>query len=82
MFLQKHLLGIENLTVNDINHILHLAENYAEINRKKVPTEKKPLNGYTQINIFFENSTRTQTSFEIAGRRLGADVMNINTKEP
>ena len=80
MFLQKHLLGIENLTVDDINHILKLAENYAEINREKVPTQKKPLNGVTQINIFFENSTRTQTSFEIAGRRLGADVMNINTK--
>ena len=80
MFLHKHLLGIENLTVSDINHILNLAENYAEINRKKVPTKKKPLNGCTQINIFFENSTRTQTSFEIAGRRLGADVMNINTK--
>lgn len=80
MFFQKHLLGIEKLTIEDINTVLKLAEKYVEINRKKIHTQKKPLYGCTQINIFFENSTRTQTSFEIAGRRLGADVMNINTK--
>ena len=80
MFSQKHLLGIEKLTIKEINYILNSAENYAEINRNKFPTQTKPLSGCTQINIFFENSTRTQTSFEIAGRRLGADVMNINTK--
>ena len=55
-----------------------MAEKYAVRNRKKVVTSNKPLLGTTQINVFFENSTRTQISFEIAGRRLGADVMNIN----
>ena len=79
MFSQKHLLGIEKLTPGEINIILDLAEKYAEQNREKVTNRKKPLSGRTQINIFFENSTRTQASFEIAGRRLGADVMNINT---
>ena len=80
MFFQKHLLGVEKLTIEDINTVLNLAEKYVEINRKRNHTQKKPLYGRTQINVFFENSTRTQTSFEIAGRRLGADVMNINTK--
>lgn len=79
MFSQKHLLGIEKLTPEEINIILDLAEKYADQNREKVTNRKKPLSGRTQINIFFENSTRTQASFEIAGRRLGADVMNINT---
>ena len=78
MFFQKHLLGIEKLTPDEINIILDLAEKYAVRNRKKVVTSNKPLLGTTQINVFFENSTRTQISFEIAGRRLGADVMNIN----
>ena len=80
MFFQKHLLGIEKLTPDEINCILDLAEKYATLNRKKLSTQKKPLLGNTQINIFFENSTRTQASFEIAGRRLGADVMNISTE--
>lgn len=78
MFFQKHLLGIEKLTPDEINIILELAEKYAVRNRKRVVTSTKPLLGTTQINVFFENSTRTQISFEIAGRRLGADVMNIN----
>ncbi len=80
MFLKKHLLGIENLTPEEIDTILNLADRYAKSNRKNIPTTDRPLLGCTQINIFFENSTRTQASFEIAGRRLGADVMNINTK--
>ena len=80
MFFQKHLLGIEKLTPDEINCILDLAEKYATLNRKKLSKLKKTLIGNTQINIFFENSTRTQASFEIAGRRLGADVMNINTE--
>ena len=80
MFFQKHLLGIEKLTPEEINCILDLAEKYATLNRSKLSTLKKPLMGNTQINIFFENSTRTQASFEMAGRRLGADVMNINTE--
>ena len=77
MYLQKHLLGIEKLTPNEINTILNLAEKYAVSNRERKSIDK-PLSGCTQINIFFENSTRTQTSFEIAGKRLGADVMNIH----
>ena len=80
MLLQQHLLGIEKLSPEEINLILNLAEKYANLNRKKVHKIKKPLSGNTQINMFFENSTRTQASFEIAGRRLGADVMNINTE--
>ena len=75
--MQKHLLGIEKLTPNEINTILDLAETYAVSNRERKAIVK-PLLGYTQINIFFENSTRTQASFEIAGKRLGADVMNIH----
>ena len=75
--MQQHLLGIEKLTPDEINTILDLAERYAVSNRKR-KSIVKPLLGYTQINIFFENSTRTQASFEIAGKRLGADVMNIH----
>jgi aspartate carbamoyltransferase catalytic subunit len=75
--LQQHLLGIEKLTPDEINTILDLAERYAVSNRER-KSIIKPLLGYTQINIFFENSTRTQASFEIAGKRLGADVMNIH----
>jgi aspartate carbamoyltransferase catalytic subunit len=75
--LQQHLLGIEKLTPDEINTILDLAERYAVSNRER-KSIIKTLSGYTQINIFFENSTRTQASFEIAGKRLGADVMNIH----
>jgi aspartate carbamoyltransferase catalytic subunit len=75
--LQQHLLGIEKLTPDEINTILDLAEKYAVSNRER-KSIIKTLSGYTQINIFFENSTRTQASFEIAGKRLGADVMNIH----
>ena len=75
--MQQHLLGIEKLTPDEINTILDLAEKYAVSNRER-KSIIKTLSGYTQINIFFENSTRTQASFEIAGKRLGADVMNIH----
>ena len=75
--MQQHLLGIEKLTPDEINTILDLAERYAVSNRERKSIIKTLL-GYTQINIFFENSTRTQASFEIAGKRLGADVMNIH----
>ena len=75
--MQQHLLGIEKLTPDEINTILDLAERYAVSNRER-KSITKTLSGYTQINIFFENSTRTQASFEIAGKRLGADVMNIH----
>jgi aspartate carbamoyltransferase catalytic subunit len=72
----QHLLGIEPLQPQQINEILDLADQYADRNRAS-SSNSKVLAGCTQINMFFENSTRTQASFEIAGKRLGADVMNI-----
>ena len=74
---QKHLLGIQDLSVNDINVILNEAKNFISLNKSK---NKKldVLRGKTQINLFFEPSTRTQSSFELAGKRLGADVMSMN----
>ncbi|MEM7439202.1 MAG: aspartate carbamoyltransferase catalytic subunit [Pseudomonadota bacterium] len=72
----RHLLGIEQLIPADITAILDLADGYANQNRKP-GTRSHPLAGKTQINMFFENSTRTQASFELAGKRLGADVMNM-----
>ncbi len=74
----RDLLGIEDLAREDIELILETAERMQEIGLrevKKVPT----LRGRTLINLFFEPSTRTQTSFEIAGKRLAADVVNFST---
>src|SRR5580700_10057665 len=75
-FRHRHLLGIEGMTPEDINFVLDLADGYVELNRQ---AEKKTarLRGRTLINCFFENSTRTRTSFEVAGKRLGADVINM-----
>ncbi len=75
----RHLLGIEPLSVAEIEALLDLAEDYVALNRRP---EKKlsTLRGRTQINLFFEPSTRTQSSFELAGKRLGADVMNMSVK--
>lgn len=72
----RHLLGIEALPPAEILEILDLAETYAARNRER---EKKgtELRGLTQINLFFESSTRTRASFELAGKRLGADVLNL-----
>ncbi|KZY24530.1 MULTISPECIES: aspartate carbamoyltransferase catalytic subunit [unclassified Sulfitobacter] len=75
-FPHRHLLGIEHLSPADITAILDLADTYAELNRQP-QKHGDALRGLTQINMFFENSTRTQASFEIAGKRLGADVMNM-----
>ncbi|MEL7256530.1 MAG: aspartate carbamoyltransferase catalytic subunit, partial [Pseudomonadota bacterium] len=75
-FSHSHLLGIDPLSPEDINAILDLAEQYVKLNRREVK-HGDALAGLTQINMFFENSTRTQASFEIAGKRLGADVMNM-----
>ncbi|WP_084863000.1 aspartate carbamoyltransferase catalytic subunit [Salibaculum halophilum] len=75
-FRAEHLLGIEHLSPEDITVLLDLADHYAEHNRQG-RTRRDVLEGLTQINMFFENSTRTQASFEIAGTRLGADVMNM-----
>ncbi|MDX1974990.1 MAG: aspartate carbamoyltransferase catalytic subunit [Rickettsiales bacterium] len=73
----KHLLGIEGLARDDAYAILDLAKKYVEKNRE---TDKKhaTLRGRTVINLFFENSTRTRTSFELAGKRMGADVINMS----
>ncbi len=74
---QRHLLGIEGLSAADITGLLDLAEEYVELNRQ-VDKKRSNLRGRTQVNLFFEASTRTQSSFEIAGKRLGADVMNMS----
>ena len=79
MFQHRHLLGIEHLSPGDITTILDLADRYAGLNRQRVKHEDV-LNGLTQINLFFEDSTRTMASFELAGKRLGADVMNMAVK--
>ena len=74
---RRDLLGIRNLSSAEIIGILDTAENFREINAreiKKVPT----LRGKTIINLFFENSTRTRTSFELAAKRLSADAVNIS----
>ncbi|HMV47590.1 MAG TPA: aspartate carbamoyltransferase catalytic subunit [Blastocatellia bacterium] len=74
---RKDLLGIADLSVAEINLILDTAETFRDVNArriKKVPT----LRGKTIINLFFEASTRTRTSFEIAGKRLSADTINIS----
>jgi len=75
-FSHAHLLGIEPLAPTDITAILDLADEYVALNRRDVK-HADALEGLTQINMFFENSTRTQASFELAGKRLGADVMNM-----
>jgi aspartate carbamoyltransferase catalytic subunit len=76
-FKHKDLLGIRELSAAEITHILDVAESFRDISRreiKKVPT----LRGRTVINLFFEPSTRTRTSFEIAAKRLSADAINIS----
>ena len=73
----KHLLGIQNLSIQEAKQILKEAKEFISLNR----SESKKLDllrGKTQINLFFEPSTRTQSSFDLAGKRLGADVMTMN----
>ena len=76
-FPHRHLLGIDGLDAADIALILDLAETYIEQNRAD-DKKRALLRGRTIINLFFENSTRTRTSFELAGKRLGADVINMS----
>jgi aspartate carbamoyltransferase catalytic subunit len=78
IFSQRHLLGIEGLSPPEIVALLDLADSAVEISRQ-VEKKRSTLRGRTQINLFFEASTRTQSSFELAGKRLGADVMNMST---
>ena len=76
-FNRKHLLGIRELSAGEITHLLDTAETFREISKrdiKKVPA----LRGRTVINLFFEPSTRTRTSFEIAAKRLSADAVNVS----
>ena len=77
LFPHRHLLGIEGLAPDDIIQLLDLADEAVEVSRQ-VEKKKATLRGRTQINLFFEASTRTQASFELAGKRLGADVMNMS----
>ncbi len=77
LFPHRHLLGIKGLSPTDISCLLDLADQEIAVSRQ--PEKKKSvLRGRTQINLFFEASTRTQSSFELAGKRLGADVMNMS----
>ena len=72
----RHLLGIGELDSHEINYLLERAEEAIALNRQ-VDKKNPVLRGRTHINLFFESSTRTQSSFELAGKRLGADVMNM-----
>ena len=76
-FPHRHLLGIEGLSADQISFLLDLSESYVALSRSE---QKKTdlLRGRTVINLFFESSTRTRTSFELAGKRLGADVINMS----
>jgi aspartate carbamoyltransferase catalytic subunit len=76
-FARRHLLGIEGLNRPEIESLLDMAEEAVSVSRQ-VEKKKTTLRGRTQINLFFEPSTRTQASFELAGKRLGADVMNMS----
>ena len=73
----RHLLGIEGLNPVAVTSLLDLAESYVLLNRSG-KTQRDLLRGRTLINLFFEESTRTRTSFELAGKRLGADVINMS----
>jgi len=75
-----HLLAIEGLEPPHIGALLDLAESYALLNRSG-KTQRDLLRGRTLINLFFEDSTRTRTSFELAGKRLGADVINMSVSQ-
>ena len=79
-FRQNHLLGIEPLAPDEITTLIDLADRYAEMARAG-RTPRDVLAGMSQINMFFENSTRTQASFELAGKRLGADVMTMGVAQ-
>ncbi len=77
MAARRHLLAIEGMHPPEIVQMLDLAESYVLLNRSG-KTQRDLLRGRTLINLFFEDSTRTRTSFELAGKRLGADVINMS----
>ena len=76
-FSHRHLLGIEGLSPAEISFFLDRSETYVEQNRRTKKTMPL-LQGRTIVNLFFEDSTRTRTSFELAGKRLGADIINMS----
>ena len=80
LFPHKHLLGIGGMTPWQIQFLLDEAEQWVDLNRSASKHDDR-LMGLTQINAFFENSTRTLLSFEIAGKRLGADVVNMQVAQ-
>jgi aspartate carbamoyltransferase catalytic subunit len=80
VFPHRHLTGIEGLQPHEILFLLDEAEQWVEANRRRATSDRR-LAGITQINAFFENSTRTLLSFEIAGKRLGADVVNMHAAQ-
>jgi aspartate carbamoyltransferase catalytic subunit len=80
LFPHRHLLGIAGLQPHEINFLLDESEQWVALNRSLSKHDAR-LNGLTQINAFFENSTRTLLSFEIAGKRLGADVVNMHAAQ-
>lgn len=75
-FSARRLISIDDLSDSDIRYILNLAEHYAGYLRRAAPAPRR-LAGKTQINLFFEDSTRTNLSFDLAGKKLGADVINV-----
>jgi aspartate carbamoyltransferase catalytic subunit len=77
LFARQHLLAIAPLSRQEIESLLDLADTYVALNTQ-VQKKRDTLRGRTLINLFFEPSTRTQSSFELAGKRLGADVMNMS----
>jgi aspartate carbamoyltransferase catalytic subunit len=77
LFSQPHLLGINGLSPVDVGSLLDRADTYVALSRQ-VEKKRATLKGRTQIHLFYEASTRTQSSFELAGKRLGADVMNMS----
>jgi aspartate carbamoyltransferase catalytic subunit len=80
LFPHRHLLGIEGMSAADILYILDEAEQWIPFNRQRRKADKR-LAGLLQVNAFFENSTRTLLSFEIAGKRLGAEVVNMHVEQ-
>ncbi|HZL59870.1 MAG TPA: aspartate carbamoyltransferase catalytic subunit [Stellaceae bacterium] len=78
-FPHRHLLGIEGLSPDQITYLLDRADSYVEQSRQ-ADKKQSLLRGRTIINLFFENSTRTRTSFELAGKRLGGDVINMQAQ--
>ena len=78
-FPHRHLLGIEGLSAEEIERLLDLSNRYADL-AKDDTSARTLLRGRTVMNVFFENSTRTQTSFELAAKRLGADVINMSVR--